>query len=67
MSHRLIEAPEMDDGEWDMPVPCSDCGKTIELNSANFFVREFCDCNRSNGCTHGICDECCRRMERGMK
>lgn len=42
---------------FDMPVPCSQCGKIIELNDSNFWT-PACDCSRFSSCSHGLCDDC---------
>lgn len=37
------------------PVPCTSCGKWIDLHDANFGTY-FCGCHGS--CSHGVCNDC---------
>lgn len=45
------------DDDLHCPVPCSRCGRIIELDESNFYTR-FCECDWFGGCDHGICDTC---------
>lgn len=41
------------------PVSCWSCGELVELDKAHFNTNA---CGCLDGCSHGICDECCEEL-----